>query len=91
MGLLKDYTDAQVRSLASQPTPQPMAGTWTLTAPDGRQWTGDAPVRCVTAEVNDRIPPLIGLARIKRALLDDAERRRREAFDSLPDDFECPH
>lgn len=31
------------------------------------------------------------LARIRRPLIDDAEARRRNAFDTLPDDYECPH
>lgn len=88
MELLKDYTDAQVRKLAEQPTPQPMAGEWMLTAPDGRSWKADSPIRCMHAEMNARVPSLVALARIKRALLDEAEERRRKAFDTLPDDYE---
>lgn len=88
MELLKDYTDAQVRKLAEQPTPQPMAGEWTLTAPDGRAFTADSPIRCMHAEMNERIPPLLALARIRRALMDEAAERKSKAFDTLPDDYE---
>lgn len=70
MELLKGYTDAEVRKIAARPTPQPMVGEWTLTAPDGRTWKADNPMRCLTAEVNDRVPPLVALARIKRAVMD---------------------
>ena len=71
MELLKDYTDAQVRKLADEPTPPPLAGKWTLTAPDGRTWTADSPMRCVSVEMNDRVQPLVALARIRRSLMDD--------------------
>lgn len=71
MELLKEFTDEQVREIASRATPQPMAGTWRLVAPDGREWLGDGPMGCVTAEINGRIPPLIALARIRRALMDE--------------------
>ena len=27
-------------------TEKPMEGTWTLTAPDGRTWQADSPLRC---------------------------------------------
>lgn len=73
MELLKEYTDDQVRALAAQPTPKPMSGTWTLTAPDGRTWTAEGPLQCVAAESNSRVPPLVALARIKRSLLDGDE------------------
>jgi hypothetical protein len=69
--ILKEFTDEQVRKIAARPTPKPMAGTWRLVAPDGREWTADHPMGCMTAELNDRIPPLIALARIRRALLDE--------------------
>lgn len=71
MEILKDLTDTQVRKLAEQPTLKPQAGTWTLTAPDGTQWTADSPLRCCAAESNSRVPPLIALARIRRGLMDE--------------------
>lgn len=40
------------------------AGTWTMIAPDGRQWTGDSPLRCASAEARSRIPPEVALDRI---------------------------
>lgn len=73
MELLKDYTDEQVLKLADEPTPQPLAGTWTLTAPDGRAWTAESPLRVVSAEMHDRVPPLVALARIRRSLIEDAK------------------
>lgn len=91
MDILKDLSDSQVRTLANSETPKPMAGTWVLTAPDGQSWTGDSPIQCVQAELHDRVPPQVALARIMRAVMDESEARRREAFDTLPDDYECPH
>lgn len=91
MDILKDLTDAEVATLANSPTPKPMAGTWVLTAPDGQTWTGDSPLQCVQAEMHARVPPQVALARIRRSMMDDAEQRRRDAFDTLPDDYECPH
>ena len=69
--LLNDYTDEEVLVLADQPTPKPAEGAWTLTAPDGSTWTADSPMRCVSAEMNDRVPPLVALARILRSLIED--------------------
>lgn len=40
-------------------------GTWTLIAPDGAQWTGDSPMRCLRNEMNARIPASVQLARIQ--------------------------
>lgn len=91
MDILKDMTDAEVRTLARSPTPKPMAGVWVLTAPDGQTWTGDSPIACVQAEVHARVPPQVALARIRQSMMDEAEERRRSAFDTLPDDYECPH
>lgn len=71
MEILSDYTDDQVRELAAQPTPKPMAGEWTLTAPDGRTWKAESPIHCVQAESNDRIPPLLALSRIRRSMLEE--------------------
>lgn len=59
------------RRIAARRTPKPQAGTWTLTAPDGRTWTAEGPLQCVTAEVNDRIPPDVALARIRMSLEDE--------------------
>ena len=70
MELMNDYTDAQVRALAEQSIPPAMAGTWVLTAPDGRTWAADSPMRCASNELHDRVPPIVGLARIKRSMLD---------------------
>jgi hypothetical protein len=71
MELLKDYTDAQVSALADTETPPPMAGTWTLVRPDGKHFDAESPMRCVHTEMQDRVPPLVALARIRRGLMDE--------------------
>lgn len=45
-------------------TPKPMPGTWTLTAPDGRTWQADSPLRCVSLEQRERVPADVALARV---------------------------
>ena len=52
-------------------TPGPMAGMWTLTAPDGRVWQGDSPLRCVAAESRERVPAEVQLQRIFDAASED--------------------
>lgn len=69
MELLKNYTDAQVLTLADTPTPPPMAGIWTLTAPDGQTWTAESPMRCASVEMAGRVAPLVALARIRRTMV----------------------
>lgn len=59
------------------PTPKPMAGVWTLTAPDGNVYSAESPIRCISAESSARIPPHIALGRIARSIKDD-----------FPDDYE---
>lgn len=43
---------------------RPMAGTWTLTAPDGRTYKAESPLACCGAEQRDRIPPRVILDRM---------------------------
>ncbi len=45
-----------------------MQGTWTLIAPDGRQWQACSPLQCCSAENRERIPPEVALARIMAAI-----------------------
>lgn len=45
-------------------TPQPMAGTWRLTAPDGRYWDGMTPLAACRAEQAERVPADVALARV---------------------------
>lgn len=40
-------------------------GTWTLTAPDGRQWQGPSPLKVVSIELNERVPASVQLARLQ--------------------------
>lgn len=70
MRLLEDLTDQQVTALAATPTPA-QEGTWTLMAPDGRLWTGVNPQTCLRRELDERVPPLVALARIRRAMMED--------------------
>lgn len=51
---------------ADEPTPKPQEGQWTLTAPDGRRWTAESPMRVCAAESRERIPAHVALARIAR-------------------------
>ena len=48
-------------------TPKPMPGTWMLTAPDGRTWQADGPMRCVSVEQRERVPANVALARVLAA------------------------
>ena len=62
-------------------TPKPQAGTWTLTAPDGRTWEASSPLHCCGAEQRERVPTDVALARILEAATQtpdevDAERYR---------------
>lgn len=43
---------------------EPQEGIWTLTAPDGRQWTGASGLLAAAAEQRERIPPEVQLKRI---------------------------
>ena len=43
---------------------EPQEGTWTLTAPDGRQWTGASGLLAAAAEQRERIPATVQLERI---------------------------
>ena len=71
-------------------TPKPQAGTWTLTAPDGRTWEASSPLHCCGAEQRERVPADVALARILEAATQtpdevDAERyrwlRKQDWFD----------
>lgn len=53
-------------SLADTATPKAQSGTWTLVAPDGRQWKGESPLKVTGAEMRERVPAEVGLARILR-------------------------
>ena len=46
---------------------KPQEGTWTLTAPDGRQWTGTSGLRAAAAEQRERIPATVQLERLAEA------------------------
>jgi hypothetical protein len=52
--------------------PRWQEGMWTLTAPDGRMWQADSPLKACSAEQRGRIPPEVALKRIFDAL-DDGE------------------
>lgn len=53
--------------LGSMCVPEPMPGDWHLLAPDGRQFTGETPLKAVRAEMDSRIPPSVQLARVLAA------------------------
>lgn len=49
-------------------TPKPMQGSWTLTAPDGRTWQADSPMKVIMLEQRERVPPEVALQRITDAV-----------------------
>lgn len=55
-------------AIADTPTPKAQEGEWTLTAPDGRQWKADSPLKCVSNEIKERVPADVAMARIRREL-----------------------
>jgi hypothetical protein len=89
--VLSTYDEVELRALALRPNPPPQAGTWILKAPDGTEISAESPLACCAAELRERVSPLVALARLKVQLLDEAEERRKRAFDTLPDDYEAPH
>jgi hypothetical protein len=56
------------QELADTPTPKAQSGTWTLIAPDGRQWQTDSPLKCCALELRERVPAEVALSRIFREL-----------------------
>jgi hypothetical protein len=48
----------------TESTPKALEGTWTLIGPDGRQWTGDSPLRVARAEQAERVPDSVAVKRI---------------------------
>jgi hypothetical protein len=42
-----------------------MQGTWILVAPNGREYTGESPLRCVKSELDERVPKSVQLARLR--------------------------
>ena len=53
-------------------TPKAQTGTWILTAPDGRFWKAESPLKVASLELRERVPVEVGLQRILDAL-DDIE------------------
>ena len=65
-------------------TLKPQAGTWTLTAPDGRTWEASSPLHCCGAEQRERVPADVALARILEAAKPDPdEALLQSALDAL--------
>lgn len=48
-------------------TPKPIRGVWKLTAPDGRTWQAESPLRCCSAEQRERVPADVAIERILEA------------------------
>jgi hypothetical protein len=61
-------------------TQKPMTGIWTLTAPDGRTWQAETPLRCCGLEQRERVPAEVALARILDAAKLVANDRDDELF-----------
>ena len=52
---------------------QPQEGTWTLMAPDGRQWQASSGMLAAAKEQSERIPVEVMLARILEPLESDKD------------------
>ena len=52
----------------SEDAPKAQEGTWTLTAPDGRTWTGKSPINVAGQEVRGRVPVLVRVKRVLSAI-----------------------
>lgn len=61
--------ELRVKARRGEFGPQP--GQWTLTRPDGKQFTGKDAFACLRAEADDRIPADVGLARIALGIRGD--------------------
>jgi hypothetical protein len=59
-------------------TQKPMEGTWTLTAPDGRAWQAESPLRVVAKESRERVPATVALERILSAADETREEEVRD-------------
>jgi len=59
--------------LVRRETPRPQECAWTLTAPDGRTWIAESPMRACSKEQRERVPPDVALARIF-SMLDETEK-----------------
>jgi hypothetical protein len=57
-----------------------MVGTWTLTAPDGRTWQADSPLRCTRLEQRERVPADVAFARILKMAAPVTDARRDEVM-----------
>ena len=64
---------------------KPQEGPWTLTAPDGRTWTGETPLRCCGAEHRERVPPAEALKILVEGLavsvIDEVNDERRRQIE----------
>lgn len=49
-------------------TPKAQEGIWTLIAPDGREWTGDSPLRVAAIEMRERVPDEVAAIRIMHGI-----------------------
>jgi hypothetical protein len=63
---------ADSRSLTAVATPKAQEGTWTLIAPDGRQWRAESPLKCASAEQRERVPAHVAVARIMAEIDNEA-------------------
>lgn len=57
-------TSQNTQSLDERETPKPQAGEWTLTAPDGRTWKADSPLKTAGYEQRERVPAEVAVERI---------------------------
>ena len=73
---------ALVPGRSGMDTPTPMQGEWTLVRPDGKRYKADGPLKCVSVEMQERVPADVALARVMAAASepDFAERHLQLAW-----------
>lgn len=56
----------------------PLQDLWTLTAPDGRTWQADSPLKCAGKEQRERVPDDVALERVLAEVSQPALEQGRE-------------
>jgi len=79
------FTAWQAALASRTPSPAPEgAAEWTITAPDGRTWKGESPVRACAAAQRDTIDPVLALERINAMVEEETaihDKEMKEAWE----------
>lgn len=88
---MTDQPNKESPSLKTVSYPPAQEGTWTLTAPDGRTWTGKSPLDLARQENSERVPPEERLRRLFRGIHEWLEKGIRLRGDGLDLIVEVEH